>query len=217
MAQDPRKRQKKIERRHAKEKSQRRELARRESGGVPARLREASTAPILHCLMLADLWHHGIGPVLVSRLLRNGEVAYAYFLVDVWCVGVKDLILGVSPRPIYEEKIYDKLVRQGMVKLRPECARKLIEGAVQYALDLGLPPHADYRVGKLIFGDISAEACSETFTYGRDGKPLFVAGPYDTAARCEQILRTLENRTGPEGHHFVIPGEGTPPGGLFAQ
>ena len=45
MVQDPRKQQKKLERRKAKEKAQRRELVRRESGGMPARLSAAAAHP----------------------------------------------------------------------------------------------------------------------------------------------------------------------------
>jgi hypothetical protein len=110
--------------------------------------------------------------------------------------------------------LYGKLARRGIpIQLKPECARKLVEGAVQYALDLGLPPHVDYRTAKLIFGDISSEACAEEYAFGKDGKPFFIAGPHDSPARCEQILRTLRNHCGLEGHHFLIPAGGPPPMG----
>ena len=120
MVQDPRKQQKKLERRKAKEKAQRRELVRRESGGMPARLSAAASAPVLHCVRLERLWLSGIGHVLISRQLRGGEVAFACFLVDVWCLGVKDVIINVAPRPRYETNMYQKLAQQGMVSLRPE-------------------------------------------------------------------------------------------------
>jgi hypothetical protein len=55
MAIDPRKRQKKLERRKAKQETQRRELARRDSQGISLRLEQASAAPVLHCgVMPAD-------------------------------------------------------------------------------------------------------------------------------------------------------------------
>jgi hypothetical protein len=107
---------------------------------------------------------------------------------------VKDVIVNITPRARYDRDLYGKMTRQGeFLPLKPECARKLVEGAVQYALDLGLPPHPDYRTGKLIFGDIQAESCPEQYTYGKDGKPLFIPGPYDNAARCQTILSAIEN------------------------
>jgi len=212
MAVDPRKRQKKVERRKAKQKTERRELARLDSGSLSSRLEQASAAPILHCCTTADIWRAGIGQVLISRQLGNGSVAFAVFLVDIHCLGVKDAFANIAPRASYDRDLYAKVAaRSGLIPLRPECARKLVESAVRYALDLGLPPHADYRTARLIFGDIPAEACTEEYAFGKDGKPFFVAGPHDSHARCEQILRTLHDRCGPEGYHFLVPVRGPLP------
>ena len=165
--------------------------------------------------MLAELWQHGIGHVLLSRQLRNGNVAFACFLVNVWCLGVKNVIVEVAPRATYDKKMYAQTAPTRHGEPSARVARKLVEGAVQYALDLGLPPHPDYRVGKQIFGDISAAACAEEYAYGRDGKPFFVAGPFDSPARCEEIARALANHTGPEGHHVVVPLGAGRQGGLL--
>jgi len=195
MAIDPRKRQKKLQRRKAKQKAERRELIRRESLGLHPRMTQASAAPILHCCAMEAIFHSGIGSVLVSRQLPNGNVAFAVFLVDMYCLGVKNVIVNIFPRARYDRDLYGKMTRQGgLIPFKPECARKLVEGAVQYALDLGLPPHPDYRTGRLIFGDVPAEACSEQYTYGKDGKPLFIPGPYDDPVRCRAILSAIENR-----------------------
>jgi hypothetical protein len=204
---DPRRRQRKLERRKAKQKAERRQLARQESQGLAARFELASAAPILHCCAGASLWRQGIAPVLVSRQLSSGNVAFVDFLVDVYCLGVKNIIMNVVPRARYERELYDKLARQDkLIPLKPECARKLVEGAVEYALGLGLPPYPDYRVAKRIFGDISAEACTEEFTYGKDGKPLFINGPYDSPERCRQIASALQDHCGPDGFHFIMAG-----------
>jgi hypothetical protein len=48
-------------------------------------------------------------------------------------------------------------------------------------------------------------SCSEEFVYGQDGKPYFVAGPYDSPWRCRQIIRTLTDRCGPDGFHYLMP------------
>jgi hypothetical protein len=208
MAVDPRKRQKKLERRKAKAKAERRELARREPQGLPARMRQAAAAPILHCCAGSELWQEGIGQVLISRQLPSGMVALAAFLVDMYCLGVKNAFVDIMPRARYDVDLYGKMCNQGeLLKLRPECARKLVEGAVHYADDLGFQPHEDYQVAKLIFGDIAVEACDKEFTYGKGGKPLFVAGPHDSAIRCEQIVRTLHGRCGPGEFHFLMPGD----------
>ncbi len=157
-------------------------------------------------LLRQDSWELGIGNVLVSRRLSSGNVGFAMFLVDVYCLGVKDVFFNILPRAVYDAKIHGSLLDQGPVEhVTPECARKLVEGAVAYARSFELPPHADYRVGRLIFGDISAESCPTQFVFGNDGKPFFCAGPNDHALRCEEILHTLERACGPDGFHYLLP------------
>jgi hypothetical protein len=202
---DPRRRQKKLERKKAKKTAQRRELARREAGGLATRIEQGSKAPILHCFATSNVMEDGIGEVLISRQLSHGNVAFVIFLVDMYCLGVKDVVVNIFPEANYRKAVYEKLAAQyTLIRMKPECARKLVEGAVQYALDMELPPHADYRIARRIFGDISAEACTEEFSYGKDGKPLFIAGPYDDAAKCQRILRLMEKHCGPGGSHYIM-------------
>jgi hypothetical protein len=205
MAVDTRKRQKKLERKRAKEKAKRRELARQNAGGMATRLEAASATPIRHCCAMSDVWDEGIGEVLISRRLNNGNVAFSVFLVDMYCLGVKDAFANIVPRDAYQEDLYDKLAdRSELIPLVPAAARKLVEGAVRYADDLGFSPHPDYHKAKAIFGDISAASCDEEFRYGKDGKPMFVNGPFDDPARCRHILKTLRDRLGPDGFHYIL-------------
>lgn len=204
MAVDPRKRQKKLERRNAKAKAERRELARRQSEGLPVRMRHAFSAPILHCSIMTELWKRGMGNILVSRRLTSGMVAFAAFLVDIYCLGVKDVFMGVMPRAQYDANVYDKMRSHDEMKsVQPEYARKLVEEAVRYADTLGFAPHKDYATAKLVFGDIAAEACNEEFTFGNDGMPFFIAGPNENASRSEQIVRTLHEHCGPGKYHYI--------------
>jgi hypothetical protein len=86
--------------------------------------------------------------------------------------------------------------------------RKLVEEAEAYARDLGFPPHPDYQRARQIFGDLDVTACPTQYVFGKDGKPCFMSGPYDTPAKCRRILDTLTRRCGPEGFHFMLAGEG---------
>jgi len=206
MALDPRKRQKKLERRQAKQRVKKRLQKQQGSPDLVHRMQRASASPILHCCTTADLWDQGIGQVLISRELPGGRVAFASFLLDRYCLGVKDVMFDIAPRERYEWQLYTKLRdRYHLTKLKSPCARKLVEGGVQYARDLGIAPHPDYPKARWIFGDIDPGECHEAFEYGKDGKPLFVAGPYDRPERCRQIVNTLSQRCGSDGFHYLIP------------
>jgi hypothetical protein len=203
---DPRKCQKQKERKAAKRKAKHHELTRQKSAGLPERLAAAAQYPILHCWVTDDLWEQGLGYVCLSRQLPNGHVAFAVFLVDRYCLGVKDAMMEIVPRATYDRRIMgDMLSRFSAKNMAPAAARKLVEGAVEYARTLGLQPHPDYARARPIFGDIDPAESTEQFEYGKDGKPFFVAGPHDGPARCRQILNALVQSCGVDGFHYMIP------------
>ena len=206
MAIDPRKRQKKQERRAAKRKTKQHQLARERSAGLPERLAGAARYPILHAQVTTDFWDQGIGWACLSRELPNGSVGFGLFLVDRYCLGIKNVMADITGRFTYDTQVARKF--QGHFKskeMKPAAVRKLVEQAVAYARSLGFPPHPEYQRARLIFGDIDPNEAPDEFEFGKDGKPYFIAGPHDTPERCRHILRTLEEHCGPDGYHYLIP------------
>jgi hypothetical protein len=205
MALDARRRQKKAERRAAKQKEKQRALKRRAETTAARTLAAMASAPLLRCFMAQDDGGQGMPQVVVSRLLPDGTVACSVFLLDLYCLGVKDAFLRVVTRGEFENELLGGFEsRFGVTELTAACARKLVEGAVEYARNLGFSPHADYAEAKAIFGDIDPAACAKEFKYGKDGKPLFIPGPFDTPARCERIVRTLTEHCGPDGFNTLV-------------
>ena len=92
-----------------------------------------------------------------------------------------------------------------MRPIEPACAVKLIETAAAYARDLGLNPSRDYAFAKRIFGGIDPAACSREYSFGKDGKPLYVAGPDETEADSQRIMDILTKKLGPDGFHYMTP------------
>lgn len=205
MARSQQKRQKKLDKHKAKQRAEKRARAQQRSLGMAYRLERTAAAPILHSVATEETWTEGMGNVLVSRQLSSGKVAFAMFLLDMYCLGVKDAFCNIVPASEYEERLYrDMAAQYRLVHLSPEAARKLVEGAVDFAEKWGFPPHHDYLTAKAIFGDISAADAEEEFEYGKHGKPVFIAGPYDDAARCAAITRTLTARMGGETPEIIV-------------
>jgi hypothetical protein len=205
MANNPRKRQKKLERRSARRKEKKQTVARQESGGLPARLAAASQYPILHCWVMTALEDSGMGSVLLSRQ-SGGMVAVAVFLVDRYCLGVKDAFGEVLHRADYDRRYVPRFQTEHPSRdIAPADARKLLEDAVAYARSIGLHPHADYVKVLPLFGDIDPAQGAATFDFGDRGKPHFIAGPYDSPERIRQILAILEHQCGPDGYYHTIP------------
>jgi hypothetical protein len=206
MAVNPSKRQKKLERRAARRAQKRHQANQQKNFGMGQRMAAAAGYPILDCCATEDLWTEGLGWVLLSRQLPNGSIALSMFLVDRFCLGVKDALADICGRFNYESDYKGKMSNGSQVRsLAPTAVYKLVDSAVAYARQFGFPPHVDYHVARHLFGSIDAASCQENFEFGKDGKPLFIAGPYDTPERCRQIRNMLENHCGPDGYHYLLP------------
>jgi hypothetical protein len=206
MATDPRKRQKKLERRNAKRREKQHSLVRQQHAGMGGQLAAATKYPVLHSWVTEDFWTEGMGWALLSRELPDGSIAVGVFLVDRYCLGVKDALPNVVGRYTYDMDFVRKIRQQFTTReVSPATVRKLVEAAVAYAADLGLPPHPDYHKAKMIFGTIDPRESTEEFEFGENGKPHFVAGPTDTPQRCRQIIAILTHSCGPGGFNYTIP------------
>jgi hypothetical protein len=154
--------------------------------------------------MPTNLFEAGIGTVLVARRLPSGILGCAWFLVDVFCLGVKDIFY----REVSEAELRSRLEAlsetQDFVEVEPSRARRLIRDAAAYAAGLGLPAAKDTPLIEAIFGDVDANACTETFTFGKDGKPFYVSGPSDTPARVRTIRQALEKSCGTGNWDYLV-------------
>jgi len=160
-------------------------------------------APVYECQIPKNLFKDGMGNVMIARELPSGELAMAMCLLDVFCLGVKDLACGVVEVPVYHRRTH--FTTDGSYEaISPANLRALVEGAVEYARQLGLPPHPDYPNACRIFAGIDPLLADRVFTYGSDGKPLYISGPHDTKARSRQILAALERACGPGGFDFML-------------
>ncbi|CBE69067.1 protein of unknown function [Candidatus Methylomirabilis oxygeniifera] len=172
----------------------------------------ASHAPIDQCKIPTRLFELGIGNVVISRRHPSGQISLAIFLLDVYCLGVKDVFHRLVD-PSQYANIMAGLARDSPLEdIDLTCARKLIEGAVEYARQFQLTPHPDYKTARTILGEVDAAACPRDFEYGRDGKPFYVAGPNDSPATSRRILSLLEQQCGPDGFHYMIPTDLSPEG-----
>lgn len=205
MAVDPRKRQKKLQRKAAKDKAKKKNLAFRQRNELVLRMQGAAKAPLLHCVRGARMFEDGMGTLIVSRKLSDGQVAFGIFMLDTFCLGVKSAYAEIVPLSLYEEKVYDATKqREGLVALSLPDAYKLVEDSAAYAKQFGFEPNKDYAKAKLIFGDVDVSLATQEFTFGRGGKPLYVSGPYDGIGRSQWILDQLTAHCGTDGFYTVM-------------
>ncbi len=165
----------------------------------------AVKAPIADVFVPQSLFQQGMGSVWFSRRMADGRYAVSVFLIDAYCLGVKNALNALVQPDDYARRL--ETMRRSSpdyTREHPAYARKLVERAAAYAKDLGFDPHPDYKLARLIFGDVDASTCPAGFTFGREGKPFFFSGPNDTPKDQKRILQTLEKRCGPDGFDYLL-------------
>lgn len=145
----------------------------------------------------------GLVGVIVAREMRRpgNRVSVCGYLVDTYCLGVKDALGPRSMRRGSLGGFIDRFTAPFGGRPLPsdiELVRHLVRGGVTYARELGLPPHADFRAAAGHLGELE-EPCAIQF--GHRGRPTYVQGPYDDADR---ILRALRRSVGPDGFGLTL-------------
>lgn len=143
----------------------------------------------------------GLVTVLVAAdSARSTKAQVAGFLLDVWCLGVKN---ALPPEPMspsrlnaYRQAYFSAYERH--VQVPAELVRALVFGAAAYAHEIGFDPEADFEAAAAVLGEPS-DPCPIRF--GREGKPFYVNGPYDDP---EAIVRTLRRTVGVDGFHHAV-------------
>ena len=143
----------------------------------------------------------GLVGVLVAREDRNQKVSVCGYLVDVYCLGVKNVLgpdrMRCSELPSFQ-RLYFRAWMSGGMPAPIQLARELVLGAVEYAHTLGFAPHSDFEAARGLLGVWEGPGA---IRFGCDGKPTFNPGPYDDPA---YVLRTLEESVGAENFHFTV-------------
>jgi hypothetical protein len=135
----------------------------------------------------------GLAAVLVAREHRYDKVSVCGYLADVYCLGVKN---ALGPEIVDEPSLRRFCERffsgydDDPIEAPIELAREVVLGSVEYARGLGFEPHPDFAAAE---GHLGAWTGSSTITFGKDGKPFYVSGPYDDP---RPILRSLERAVG---------------------
>ena len=196
MSKNEARRQKQLAKKKAKRDEKRTQMARQSSDNPLVRLAEAESWPIVDALVPETLWSRGIGQLILTRRLPDGRLALGNFLVDVFCLGVKNAYWKIISEWDFDS-LKRKLAELGpLYAATPEQFAKLVLGAVDYAQAIGFPPHPDFRHAKLLLAGIDPSKCTDTFTFGKDGKPFYINGPFDSPEKIKIITHKIRRAGG---------------------
>lgn len=199
-------RKKQLEKKKKKRDTKRRTITARSTMSLAQKMELACRHPVVDCLMMSSLMDSGIGEIIVCRQSPGTQASFALFLVDRYCMGVKNCVATTASITDYH-RMLERFRSQGRLPTRidPSVARQIVEKSVEYARGCGIAPNRDYGAGSKIFGDIVPASIDLPFEFGQDGKPFYIAGPNESEFQRRKIVTGLHERFGTDGFDYVLP------------
>lgn len=162
------------------------------NGSLAAQVARAAQTPIQHCLLSGRLFESGMATLLLARGATSLNLTVGGFLIDAWCLGVKDTFFHTAGAAGLDHMIARMETTGPVEDVDPAYARKLLRDVAAWAATKGFSPHRDFAVLEKLFGDVDADACDTTFAFGHNGDPIYISGPIETPAQIRKRMRTID-------------------------
>lgn len=207
MAINQKKRQKALMKKRRKDKERRKKRARiSESDEFAHRIRlikHAKNYPVYECLIDEKWQDLGIAQIFLSRRQPNGKMTIGSYLVDIYCLGLKNTFCNADlSQEECEILKLNTYMGATLVPRSPGEVNKIIFGAIEYAERLGFKPHKDFDLSHYVLKGLPIDEYDLKTEFGYKGKPFYIAGPDDD---FEAILKALRNNLGEGNFRFVHP------------
>jgi hypothetical protein len=198
-----RKQEKAIKRR-AQSKLARKESAQAKAASAVRYIHQARGYPLEGCWVQSGWTETGLAVVTVARQQPNGNIVFGNYLVDHFCLGLKDTYcrVEVPPEAFHQDYLPRAYSEYQAVSISPALAHEIIYGGIEYAARFGFSPHHDFALSQDILDPPDAHPQSGKVTFGyKEGKPLYVSGPRDDVqAIMDQLMRTA----GPGNFDYLV-------------
>ena len=149
----------------------------------------ARKLPFYKCWSVGDDFS-GMKQIVVSRQKANGNIIVGFYLIDYFCLGLKDTFYReFEDEADLDEAFFDVLPDEVESKeIDADFAQNFIYGAIEYAEDLGFEPAKDFRITEYILDDVEEIEYIE-IPFGENGMPHYIAGEDDDIDKNLKILR----------------------------
>lgn len=162
----------------------------------------ARKLPIGTCYRTTNMLDYGEGQVIVTRKHTSGNITVGFYLVDLYCTGVKDTYFSFAMNPV---DLDDMIEHYGMSETCSyEEAHNLIYGSVEFALEGGIPPHKDFAITRYLLEEDDENVPLIEYEFGHNGRHLLIVR---TQLEASRYLPLLEKTLGKGNFDFWIGNE----------
>ena len=150
---------------------------------------KARNLPVEACYISKDIENVGEGTVIVVRRHPNDKFTLATYLLDIFCLGVKDTFYRLRLDEFEYEEFFDKYTSMEVKEITYNEAHNWIYGAIAFAEEAGIAPHKDFNVTQYMLEEDTEDIPLIEYNYGKDGKHFLVAMSQLELSRYFPILK----------------------------
>ncbi|TLX73229.1 hypothetical protein E9993_15675 [Labilibacter sediminis] len=165
---------------------------------------QARKLPIYECIINSSWKESMMCSILVSRKHKNGNVTGGVFLVDLYCLGVKeaDCIFNNLPEE-YEDFKKEYFPEESFEKIDYTLAHNIIFAGLEFADDYGFKGNKEfYQRAQYILEEDNDDIELMEIECGSDNKPVIIAGA-DNKEEAQRAYNHLMSTVGPDGFFYT--------------
>ena len=164
---------------------------------------KARDLEIGECLINEGWEEGGLAQIMVARKHITGNITMGLFLVDTFCLGVKNTFFRFNISEHIYNDFKEEVFEGESVEIDYTLAHNIIYGALEFAEEYGLYPDKSFsNVTKYILDDDKDVDIIE-LEFGKDGKPFLVIT--DENEPYKKYLSILDENAGPGNYTFLLP------------
>lgn len=163
--------------------------------------RKARSLPIAKVYMSdKEAFDEGICNIIVLRQQPSGNYVMGVFLVDLFCLGIKDTFFrfGISWNEFVENflEVYNADINI-LEETSPQNAQGIIKNSLEYAATLGISPHKEFKLTQYILDDMKIV---KSVQVERPEKPVYAS----LRADYNPLVIAALNKSIGEGNYDVF-------------
>src|SRR4051794_6260517 len=161
----------------------------------------ARSLPIYICFVTMDWEEYGIANVVVTRKHVNGNITAGIYLIDLFCLGIKDTFYFFNEP---EEELFEKIniERSYLQEIDYNLAHNIIYAGHDFALEFDIQPHKTFSITKFILEeDNDAIPVIDIPVGDENGNPHLMI---DNSYNYGPVLEKLKKHAGEGNYTFTL-------------
>jgi len=164
---------------------------------------QARKLPVFECLINHDWEENKMCNILITRQHKNGNYTSGVYLVDLYCLGVKDAECSFNKTPYEYKEFKDEYFPDDIFEtVEYSLVHNIIMAGLEFANDYGFQPCKEFKSrAQYILDEDTDDIELIEIECGKNNKPLILAGT-ENQEESKRAFNHLNSTVGPGEFYY---------------